>query len=154
MYLKNLYSNRISIEDLFRSNAYLGSYALRGVSKSAANDVWSEFNRDHVVEICSNKIFDQLQYDHVNWSYIETMYVIKGNLVDTFLRLATDDYFNTKILEPCYFEVIFPWISSRCGYFPYIKTSECFFGNADLNKITSDWIVKNNLNHLDSYFKL
>ena len=128
MYLSNLFRNRSNIETLFQQYDMLGSYALRGVSRSAGNHAWNTFNRDHHIGICSNEIFDDFKYTHVNWSYIETMYVINGKIVESFLKSTSDDFYNTRILEPCYFEIIFPWIVTRCGYFPYVHQYNCFFG--------------------------
>lgn len=155
LYLTHLFSNRIAIQQFFQDYEYIGSYALRGVSTSAAGDNWATFNRDHYIEICSNLITESLPYTHVNWSYIETMYVLNKYSVETFLSLTDENFYNTKIQERCYFEVIFPWISTRCGYFPYIEQSSCFFNrNISLKNITNDWIVKNNLVHLSNYLDI
>lgn len=154
MYLNELYGNRVHIENLFESYSQLGSYALRGVSIGAGGDVWANFNNDHCIEICSNKPYDNLQYTHVNWSYIETMYAIKGNVVESFIRNTPRDFYATKMQDPCYFEIIFPWTVSRCGYFPYIKQSTCFWGNVNLKQITKEWIDCNNLHNLNAYLLL
>lgn len=154
MYLTDLFGNRQPIEELFQSYSCLGSYALRGVSIGAGGDVWASFNNDHYVEICSNKVTNSLKYTHINWSYIETMYAIKGNAVQAFLENAPQEFYNTKIQDPCYFEIIFPWIASRCGYFPYIKNNRCFWGSIDLKDITKQWIEENNLQHLNNYLSL
>lgn len=151
MYINELYNNRRFIESFMAEYPLIGSYALRGVSSSAAGHDWSVFNNDHVIDICSNKKHDALIYSHVDWSYIETMYVIKGNLVDTFLKLTNELFFNTKIQEPCYFEITMPWIVSRCGYFPYIKQEKCFWGSVNLKDITSKWILNNGLQPLQKY---
>jgi len=152
LYLVEMFGNRENIERLFVDYPYIGSYALRGVSGGAAGDDWRVFNRDHVVEICSNKITKELPYTHVNWSYIETMYVINKQSIDTFFSITTDEFYDTKIKDRWYFETIFPWVPTRCGYFPYVKQEHCFFGNgASLKKITEDWIEKNNLNELKRY---
>jgi len=154
MYLSNLFRNRIHIENLFQQYDKLGSYALRGVSRGAGGDAWSTFNRDHHIGICSNEVFSDFKYTHVNWSYIETMYVINGKVVQSFLDNTSESYYTTAIKEPCYFEVIFPWIVGRCGYFPYIKQSECFWREADLRNITQRWIDENNLSELQPYLSI
>jgi hypothetical protein len=151
MYLTELYRDRSHIEELFESYSYLGSYALRGVSVGAGGDVWASFNNDHHIDICSNKVLDVMKYTHINWSYIETMYVIKGDAVQTFLRNVSESFYTTKIQDPCYFEIIFPWVASRCGYFPYIKNTRCFWGVEDLKQITRKWIEENHLDNLNNY---
>lgn len=155
MYLNLMFSNRNKIESLFEEYENIGSYALRGVSTSAAGDNWATFNRDHDIQICANLITKDLPYTHVNWSYIETMYVLNKNSVEKFLSLTTDQFYETRIQERCYFEVIFPWIASRCGYFPYIEESGCYFDkNISLKNITNNWIIQNNLLHLSNYLEL
>ena len=156
MYLSELFGERANIEQLFQSYDQMGSYALRGVSSGAAGDNWAVFNHDHHIKICSNEVYGdgELRYKHVNWSYIETMYAIKGEAVQAFINNTPDEFYNTKIQDPCYFEIIFPWIASRCGYFPYIKQSRCFWGSVDLKDITKQWIDENNLYHLNNYLLL
>jgi len=154
MYLNKLFNKRTQIESIFLTHEYLGSYALRGVSRSAGHLNWITYNADHDINICSNILNDKLPYSHVNWSYIETMYVINKKSIETFLNMTSDTFYNTKILEPCYFEVVFPWIVTRCGYFPYVKESSCFFGERNLKDMTSEWIQYNNLTHLNSYLNL
>jgi len=154
MYLSELFGDRVRIEQLFKSYDKLGSYALRGVSSGAAGDNWKVFNNDHHIGICSNEIYAELKYTHINWSYIETMYAIKGEAVEAFLQNTPDEFYTEKLKDPCYFEIIFPWIASRCGYFPYIKNSRCFWGSIDLKDITKQWIEENNLEHLNNYLTL
>ncbi len=154
MYLSKLFKNRTYIESMFADREYLGSYALRGVSRSAAHHDWAIYNQDHEIGICSNHIDNDMQYTHVNWSYIETMYVLNKKSVETFLNITTDIFYDRKINEPCYFEVIFPWIVSRCGYFPYVLETDCFFGERNLNEISKEWIRNNNLSHLTQYLIL
>ena len=152
MYLSELFGNRTAIESMFETHDYLGSYALRGVSRSAASYRWDTFNNDHHIDICSNFKFDILQYSHVNWSYIETMYVIKGDAIQAFLRNSPNEFYTNKLQDHCYFEITFPWIVSRCGYYPYIKESACFFGEANLKDITKEWIYENNLQTKLKYY--
>jgi len=154
MYLNELYNKRNHIESLFLNYEYLGSYALRGVSRSASRLDWATFNADHEIEICNNVLNVKMPYTHVNWSYIETMYVINKKSIETFLTITTDVFYNTPISEPCYFEIVLPWIVSRCGYFSYVKESSCFFGEQNLKDLTSEWIQYNNLTHLNSYLNL
>jgi hypothetical protein len=154
LYISELFSKRYDIELMFQNNSMLGSYGLRGVSSGAAGDQWMSFNNDHDIEICSNKKYDSLQYNHINWSYIETMYVIKKEAVESFLKLTTDKFYDEKIKDKCYFEISFPWIASRCGYFPYIKQNICFWGHKDLKNITEEWINENNLYNITHYLTL
>lgn len=154
MYLTTMFQNRKEIESFFEHHTDMGSFGLRGVSRSAGNINWGIYNKDHEINICSNVITNELPYTHVNWSYIETMYVINKQSVETFLNLTTSNFFNTKIEEPCYFETVFPWIVTRCGYFPYVYQSNCFFGERNLKDITTDWVRDNNLTNLNDYLTL
>jgi hypothetical protein len=154
LYLNELFNKRNQIESLFLTHKHLGSYALRGVSRSAGSLNWATFNADHDIDICSNVLSNELPYSHVNWSYIETMYVINKNSMETFLTMTTDVFYNTPISEPCYFEIVLPWIVSRCGYFSYVHDPVCFFGERNLKDLTKDWIQLNNLNHLTNYLNL
>lgn len=155
LYLNKLFGNRLNVEALFSAHEFIGTYALRGVSGSAAGDVWATFNRDHHIDICSNKLTKELPCTHVNWSYIETMYVMNKHVVETFLEISPKQFYDTKIEERCYFEVIFPWIATRLGYFPYIEEPNCFFGNGtNLKDITRTWIYENNLHQLLKYLDL
>jgi hypothetical protein len=154
LYLKELFGNRLEIESLFLNNPKLGSYALRGVSRSAGRLDWATYNKDHEIHLCENVITNELPFTHVNWSYIETMYVINKESVETFLNVTTDNFYNNRISEPCYFETVFPWVATRCGYFPYIKQSECFFKERNLKDITREWIENNKLYHLNNYLDL
>jgi hypothetical protein len=154
MYLNHLFANRTRVEQAFKEYDRIGSFGLRGVSRSAGQLQWSTYNKDHEVDICSNIIDNKLPYTHVNWSYIETMYVINKQSIETFLSLTTDLFYTTKIEEPCYFETVFPWIATRCGYFPYVHQSECFFGERNLVDITYDWMIENDLLYLKDYLSL
>lgn len=155
IYIKDLYEKRYEIENFFNINDNIGSYGLRGLGPvGAGGDVWANFNNDHHIEICSNKIVGDLKYTHVNWSYIDTMYVIKGSIVNYFLQISPINFYKTKINEPCYFEVIFPWIASRCGYFPYVKQEKSYWGDNNLKNITNEWIEENNLFELKKYLLL
>lgn len=154
LYLTQLFKDREYIEGLFKQYPKLGSYALRGVSSGAGGDKWFEFNHDHDIEICSNKKYGDLQFTHVNWSYIETMYAVAGKPVETFLKITSENFYDTKIADPCYFEIIFPWIVGRCGYFPYIKQDRCFWGTLNIKDITQKWIEENNLTELQTYLSI
>lgn len=154
LYISELFSKRLEIESIFNKHPYLGSYALRGVSRSAAGVDWSKYDKDHDVDICKNNITKQLPYTHVNWSYIETMYAINGKSVETFLNLTSENFYNNKINEPCYFETVFPWIVSRLGYFPYVKYQECFFRENNLLQKTKNWIIENDLLYLIDYINI
>lgn len=155
LYLNELFGKRDEIELLFKTHGHIGSYGLRGVSGGAAGDEWATFNRDHVIDICTNIATDKLPYTHINWSYIETMYVLNKQSIETFFDITTDEFYNTKINDRWYFETIFPWVASRCGYFPYIRQEGCFFNNSiSLKSITKSWIIENNLLYLMNYINL
>ena len=155
LYLQHLFNDRNNIETMFASHKFLGSYALRGVSTSAAGDLWPTYNGDYIIPICDNAITSKLLCTHINWSYIETMYVINRQSIDTFFDITPDEFFNTMIPNRYYFEVIFPWIPSRCGFFPYVKQEGCYFNNnISLKSITNSWIIENNLLYLQSYLSL
>ena len=58
MYLQMLYNNRTDIEQFFSDYKYIGSFGIRGVSRSAGNLNWATYNKDHVIDICLNNITD------------------------------------------------------------------------------------------------
>lgn len=154
LYLTELFANRLEIEQLFKTYEHLGSYALRGVSRSAGGLNWATYNKDHYIDICSNEITEELPYTHMNWSYIETMYALSSKAVNTFLKLAGSQFYATKIEEPCYFETVFPWIATRCGQYSYTRQSQCFFGEGNILTVNKSWITENNLIHLNDYLAL
>lgn len=146
MYLRDMFSKRNEIEDMFKACPYLGSWGIRGNSISAAGVQWKDYNVDCGLPICNNAPFHPLfPFTHVNWSYIETLYVLKKEPVENFLKLSSDEFFTTK-LNPWYFETVMPWVPSRAGYFPYVKIKRDFWDKCDLTDITKDWIDTNKIN--------
>jgi hypothetical protein len=152
-YLREYFAQRRDIEQMFAAYPHLGSYGLRGNSISAAGVEWWDYKKDTDLPICQNTKFASFVYDHVNWSYIETIYTIKKDPVEAFLANTHEAFYNT-VLDPWYFETTFPWIGSRCGYFPYLKDKTCFWKRCNLNDITAKWIENNGLTHLAPYLNL
>jgi hypothetical protein len=113
---------------------------------------WKDYNVDLSLPICGNDKFPPFNYTHVNWSYIEGMYVLKKEAVEAYVS-AMPSWFFFKKLDPWYFETVLPWIPSRCGYFPYVKIPRCFWNVDDLPNITKKWMDENNL-HLQSYLEI
>jgi len=153
MYIDEMFSKRTEIENMFETNPDLGSWGIRGNSISAAGVEWKNYNVDSYVPICSNVKIPPFNCTHVNWSYIETMYVLKKEAVEAYLNAMPDDYFTTK-LDPWYCETVLPWVPSRCGYFPFVKVKRDYFNHCELTDITKKWINENNLTHLSQYLSL
>ena len=145
LYIEKFIGRAWVIENMFREFPGLGIYGLQGVAKSAGGIKWSAYNKDHIIDICGNVSHDRFRYTHVNWSYIETFYAIRGDAVNHFLDITDDDFYNSKISDICYFETIIPWIPTRMGLFPYVDIKKCFRKKGNLNMITSKWIRENNL---------
>lgn len=152
LYINEFFSKRKEIEDMFEQHPHLGSWGIRGNYMASSGKKWDTYNVDSCISICGNKKFPPFNYTHVNWSYIETMYALKGKPVEEFINIVPDDFFTTK-LDPWYFETVMPWVPSRCGYFPYVKNQRCFWNTENLSEITKKWIEENNLN-LESYLLL
>jgi hypothetical protein len=155
-YLSEMIDCRESIEFFLYNQKEIGSYGLRGVSRSAALHDWRTFNVDVSIPICSNENFESFVYSHVNWSYIETIFIMNKQSVEFFLskvKVPQSNFFKEK-LHACYFEIVFPWIASRMGFFPYIKERECFWREQDLKQLTFNWMVENNLLHLKHLLEL
>src|ERR1039458_9807625 len=152
MYLNEMLGKRKEIEDMFEKNPQLGSWGIRGNSISAAGVKWNEYDVDSGVPICGNVKLSPFNYTHVNWSYIETLYVLRGAPVEAYIKAQTPEFFTTK-LNPWYFETVMPWVPSRCGYFPYVKIKRDFWNKCELTDITKQWIDKNKL-PLESYLIL
>lgn len=152
LYIKELFSKEEQIRNLFQRKERLGTYALRGASKSATGIKWDSFIADHYIALSENKITKELPRKHVNWSYIETMFVMRGELVDLFLELSKTEFYDTKIENRYYFEIVLPWICTRAGYFPYVKTHQCRWEpDQNLNQITARWIEEEGLYELVPY---
>jgi hypothetical protein len=152
-YLNEFLSKRTEIEALLDRNPSIGVYGHYGVGQSAdGHTQWKTLDHlefDHgEMPIVQNIPFDELKYTHVNWSYVETFYVIKGSVVSWFLKKAPDSYFKTRIKNRWYGEVVFPWLSSRFGLYPYVKHGVSHFSPVDLNITTKEWEKENGL-HFD-----
>lgn len=153
LYLNEFFSKRKEIEEMFKKYPKLGSYGLRGNYMSAASKKWDVYNVDCGIPICGNVKIPPFNYTHVNWSYVETMYTLKGEPVEAFIKQSPLEFFNTK-LDPWYFETVMPWVPSRCGYFPYVKQKRCYWNTADLPDTTKSWIEENNLGELLPYLSI
>lgn len=144
LYIKEFFSKRQEIEDMFTKYPQLGSWGLRGNSISAAGVQWKDYNVDCGLSICGNKSYSWMPYRHVNWSYIETLYVLNKTSVEEFLKQSPDEFFTTK-LNPWYFETVMPWVPSRMGFFPYVKIKRDFWDKCELTDITKQWLFENGL---------
>lgn len=153
LYLNEFFSKRNEIESMFEKYPKLGSWGIRGNYMAASGKKWNIYNVDSHISICGNEKFPPFNYTHVNWSYVETMYALKGEPVESFLNAVPNEFFTTK-LDPWYFETVMPWVPSRCGYFPYVKQNRCFWNTANLPDITKNWIDENNLTELSSYLEI
>lgn len=153
LYLTEMFNKRNEIESLFENHSFLGSWGIRGNAKNSLGTWWKDYNVDSCISICGNEMIPPFICTHVNWSYIETMFVLKGMAIDLFLKCVPEQFFTTK-LDPWYFETVIPWIPSRCGYFPYVKNKRCFWDVDDLPNITKKWIEDNNLPHLLPYLNI
>jgi len=153
MYLDEMFGKRESIEKMFEEYPMLGSWGIRGNSVSAANIQWKDYNVDSFIPICANIKQPPFNYTHVNWSYIETLYVLKKEAVESYVQQLPPEFFITK-LDPWYFETVPGWIPSRCGYFPYVKEKRDFWGHCDLTDITKLWIEENGLTQQLPYLSL
>lgn len=149
-YIDNLLADRNYIETFLSENTGIGSYGLLGVEYDT-NRVYSE--TDTEVPLFENKLSEELPYTHVNFFYIHTLYVIKGEVLNKFFSTITDKWFNSK-LDRYYFEGVFPFIVSRSGYFPYISNRRSM-NEVDLSQMHNSWISENNLlpysKYLDTY---
>lgn len=168
MYFEEFFTQRESIEKMFVDYPHLGSWAIRAMSVSPCqmgsngNPPTSYEYKDMRVDppscapICdTTKKVDPFIYTHINWSYIETMFALKGAPVEAYAKSLGEEYFNTKLFT-WYAENVIPWIPSRCGYFPYVKRKKCFWEdrNFELKNRQIDWINENNLTHLNEYLIL
>jgi hypothetical protein len=154
LYFDNFFSKRKEIEEMFEKYPWLGSWGLRGNARNSCGVWWKDYNVDTTVPICSNVKFTPFNYTHVNWSYIETMFALKGEPFEAFVNILDERFFTTK-MDRWYWETVPAWIPSRCGFFPYIKIRKCFWDVVpDLNIITKQWIEENNLMHLLPYLSL
>lgn len=149
-YLNEFVGKRKEIEEFLLKNPSVGSYGHYGVGQSAdGHTQWKTLNHlefDHAhVPIVENVKTNPLSCTHINWSYVETLFIMKGDPVNWLIENASDDYFNTKIRNRWYFEVVFPWLSSRFGLYPYVKYPLSQFAPIDLNITTKEWERENGL---------
>ena len=139
-YIDNLLADRNHIETFLSDNTDIGSYGLLGLEYNT-NRSYSE--TDTQVPLFKNTLSEELPHTHVNFFYIHSLYVIRGEVLNKFFSLTTDEWFQSK-LDRYYFEGVFPFIVSRSGYFPYISNRRSMNG-VDLLNIHSSWISENNL---------
>lgn len=145
-YIDNLMQDRAYIEGFMSKHTDIGSYGLLGLEYDA-NRSYSE--TDVEVSLFEDNITESLPYTHAKFFYIHSLYVIKGNIIDSFFSLITDKWFDSK-LNKYYFEGIFPFIVSRLGYFPYLSNRISMNG-ADLMSYQDSWIYENNLISYEKY---
>jgi hypothetical protein len=110
---------------------------------------------DVEIDLWENIISDKLPCTHAYFFYIHTIYALTNKPMEVFFNLITDKWFNSK-LDRYYFEGIFPFITSRAGYFPYLENIISMNGT-NLQNHQLDWIKENQLenkyNHLLNKFK-
>jgi hypothetical protein len=99
--------------------------------------------KDVEIPLFENKITEDLPYTHSNFFYIHTLYAIKGDIINKFLSLITDKWYDSN-LGRYYFEGVFPFIVSRLGYFLYVENKITMNG-FDIVDLTEKWAVTNNL---------
>jgi len=145
LYIDRFIGKADEIADMFLEFPGLGSYGLHGVTSGSSGRSWNNYNTDHVTDICGNIPHDRFRHAHVNWSYIETFYALRGEAINHFLEITPDSFYDSRIGDICYFETVIPWIPSRMGLFPYVETRKCFRKKGNLNQMTRQWIRENNL---------
>jgi len=142
---RNYIENFINIEDV-------GSYGILGLEYDLNRDY---LETDIEINLWKNNISDELPYTHANFFYIHTLYVLTHEPIKIFFNLITDSWFNSK-LDRYYFEGVFPFITSRSGYFPYLENRISMNG-IDLLPYQLDWLKNNHLEskygHLVNKFK-
>lgn len=145
-YIDNLLADKHYIETFLSENTDIGSYGLLGLEYDT-NRAYSE--TDTEIPLFENKLSKELPYTHVNFFYIHTLYVVRGEVLNNFFSLITDKWFQSK-LDRYYFEGVFPFIVSRLGYFPYISNKYSMNG-VDLSEKYNIWISENNLLYYEKY---
>jgi len=145
LYINELINNSDEIINIFKKFPNLGSYSLRGNKIGDPKIPWDIYDADHVIDICKNTKHNNFLYSHVNWSYIDTIYVLNGKCVNHFLDICPYDFYTKKITDRYYFETAPAWIPSRMGFFPYVKNKQCYWQTGNLNDVTEKWINYNNL---------
>jgi len=145
VYIDRFIGKASDIRMIFSEFPSLGSYGLQGVIKRPRWKSFRNYKKDHVIDICRNIPHHGFKYTHVNWSYIDTIYAIRGEAINHFLDIAPDSFYYSRIKDLFYFETVIPWIPTRMGFFPYVETKECFRKKGNINKMTKRWIKKNKL---------
>jgi hypothetical protein len=145
-YIDNFLEDKSYIENFLADNPGIGSYGLLGVEYNTDKQY---LETDTEVALFQNILSKEFPYTHVNFFYIHTLYVIKGEVLNKFFSTITGKWFNSK-LDRYYFEGVFPFIVSRSGYFPYISNRRSMNG-VDLLQIHSSWISENNLLSYSKY---
>jgi hypothetical protein len=141
-YIDNLLSDRSAVEDFLAAHRYIGSYGMLGL---AFDPQKAYREQDTDISLFQNNLTKELPYTHANFFYIHTLYVVKGEIVRSFLQLIQESWFESR-LDRYYFEGIFPFVVSRLGYFPYIANSVDMNGQ-DLLSLNESWLQENNLPH-------
>lgn len=153
-YINNLLSKRTYVEDLLINNPDFGSYGLLATEAIKTN-IQRTNETDVELLIFSGDRTENLPYTRINFFYIHTIYVIKGEIIDKFFSLITDKWFDSK-LDKYYFEGVFYHIVSRLGYFPYLDNRTSMNG-VDLRPSLESWITENGLTsytkYLDAYIR-
>jgi hypothetical protein len=139
-YINNFIADRYNVESLIEAYPSIGSYGKLGLEFDP-NRKYSE--TDSEIPLFENIITEELPYTHSNFFYIHTLYVMSNKTMKKFFSLVTNKWFESK-LDRYYFEGVFPFISSRAGYFPYIENRTSCTG-VDLNIGLTNWINNNNL---------
>jgi hypothetical protein len=154
-YIRDFLERRAAVTDLFHRYSQIGAYGKIGIKKSSNGRRWNRFPKDsHTIgsfDIMEN--FGPFLYPRVPWCYIETFYVLRGNVMKDFLETADDSFFTSKIKNRFFFEDWFHLIASRRGYFPYVEEKQGFKFRCNLNEITEKWIEKNRI-PIDNYRQL
>lgn len=132
-YTSEFFGKREEIEiEISENNP--GVYGLNAITQSADGVTqWKDLSvsSDHGgMPIVQNINFDRLNYEHINISLVETFFVMKGELVNWFIRNAKDEWYFTKIQDRYYFEVVFPWLASRYGMGTYVKNKKDFLNHS------------------------
>lgn len=141
-YTQELLGRRKEVEAYLDAHPEVGCYGLHGIHQSADGVTqWCDYNIDHHFPICENRPVEPFIYNHVNWSYIETFYVIRGSVINAFLECVPKEFFTTKIENRWFFETVPPWLASRYGLLPYVKYKMGWFWNVDLGAITDNWVA-------------
>lgn len=115
-YLYSFFRSRAEINDVLK-NPFIGSWCHTGRLKDPTKDL-GYFNK-----ICDTTF----NFTHP-WSGIEclfTLYCIKYDILQRFFEGTDDSFFERNLVDighnRYFFEHIFPTITDRYGYYPYVK---------------------------------